>query len=350
MIITRTPYRISFFGGGTDYPAWFNSHGGAVLATAINKYVYVSCRRLPPFFQHSIRVAYSRVEETTSIEDIVHPTVRESLRFTSTLSGIEIHYDGDLPSRSGMGSSSAFTVGLLHALYGMKGQLAGAHQLSRDAIHVEATMANENVGCQDQVTTAHGGFLRVDFSKNAHPKVTTLTLDGETLEELMSNLVLLHTGNQRYATEVAKGVIDNMPKKTESLHRMREMVDEGIACLNQGSAGLAGFGELLDEAWRRKRELADQVSNDQIDEIYAEGKAAGATGGKLLGAGAGGFILFFVPRERRRALLKRLSGLVHAPFRFENEGTRVIYYDPDQGRDYMSESKFGSAEMHHVLA
>ena len=327
MIITRTPYRISFFGGGTDYPAWFHENGGSVLSTSIDKYVYVTCRYLPPFFSHSVRLVYSRVEEVNDINKLIHPTVREGLRLLNMDSNLEIHYDGDLPARSGMGSSSAFTVGLLHALHGLSGRMVDRMQLAREAIHVEADMAKENVGCQDQAIAAFGGFCRIDFMPDGTIVPRALTVPHATLSALNDHLLLIHTGGQRYATEVAKDVIQNLNKKAANLRRIHQMVDEGIGILGSGVGRIEDFGHLLHEAWMMKRDISSGISNQHIDGIYETARANGAIGGKLLGAGAGGFICLFAPPERHPAILKALSDFVHVSFEFDRDGTSVIYYD-----------------------
>lgn len=334
MIITRTPYRISFFGGGTDYPAYYREHGGAVLATTIDKFVWVTCRYLPPFFQHDIRVVYSRIEETVGIDSIVHPSVREALRLMKVGGNVEIHYDGDLPSRSGMGSSSSFTVGLLHALHGLRGQMPDKRELANQAIEVEQSMCAENVGCQDQLMAAHGGFNKINFLPNGDFRVSALTLPTSTLAALNSHLLLFHTKTSRFASHVAKNVIENIPKRRAHLARMYSMVDEGQRCLAAGPSRILDFGHLLHEAWSLKRELADGVTNDEIDTIYAAARDEGALGGKILGAGAGGFLLLFAPPELHSAVIKRLSNLVHVPFSFESEGTSVIYYDAGRSQDF----------------
>ncbi len=328
MIITRTPYRISFFGGGTDYPAYYDEHGGAVLATTIDKHVWVTCRNLPPFFQHSVRLVYSKIEEHRNIDDIVHPTIREGMRLTGVTDGVEIHYDGELPARSGMASSSAFTVGLLHALRGLRGELSDPVQLARDATVVEREMAKENVGCQDQISTAHGGTMRIDFQANSSPNITPLTLPSEKIDAFNARMMLLHTGQVRFASNVAKSVIDNIPAKKAHLARMFEMVAEGVSCLSSGDVD--GFGELLHEAWERKRSLSPDVSSESIDHIYETARSHGALGGKLLGAGGGGFILLYAEPDRHDAILSNLPGLVHVPFKFSSEGSKVVYYDAEQ--------------------
>lgn len=325
MIISRTPFRVSFFGGGTDYPAWYESEPGAVLVTTIDKYCYISCRRLPPFFPHRHRIVYSKIENTRTVEEIVHPAVRESLRFLKIEEGVEIHHDGDLPARAGLGSSSAFTVGLLSALYALKGQIVGKMHLAREAIHVERDLAREAVGAQDQVATAHGGLNHIEFVGNditVHP----VTLSQARLEQLESHLMLFFTGLTRNASEVAAQQIHNTQRNAVRLRAMCGMVDEALQIL-ASPGDLSGFGALLDESWRLKRELADEVTNSRIDRMYDSALAAGALGGKLLGAGGGGFLLLFVEPERQPGVEAALEGLLRVPFRFERQGTQIIFYD-----------------------
>ncbi|HYG23856.1 MAG TPA: kinase [Verrucomicrobiae bacterium] len=331
MIISRTPFRISFFGGGTDYPAWYRQHGGAVLAATINKYCYLTCRYLPPFLEHRIRVVYSRIEHCQSVDEIVHPSVRESLRFLKVDRGIEIHHAADLPGRSGMGSSSAFTVGLLHALYALKGRVAGKKQLAREGIHVEQDRLKETVGSQDQVCAAYGGLNRINFLQNGDFSVQPMTLSQSRVRELNSNLMLFYTGIKRTASEVASsyGTADAVDQRANLLNRMREYVEQGAEILNSRQ-DLRMFGELLHDNWLAKRELSHKVSNPQIDGLYDRGRAAGAIGGKLLGAGAGGFLLLFVPPDRQAAVRSEFESLIHVPFKFEFAGSQIIFFDHEE--------------------
>jgi D-glycero-alpha-D-manno-heptose-7-phosphate kinase len=325
VIISRTPFRVSFFGGGTDYPSWYESEPGGVLVTTIDKYCYISCRRLPPFFPHRHRIVYSKIENTRTVDEIVHPAVRESLRFLKIEEGVEVHHDGDLPARAGLGSSSAFTVGLLSALYALKGQIVGKMQLAREAIHVERDLAREAVGAQDQVATAHGGLNHIEFNGSditVHP----VTLSLQRLQLLESHLMLFFTGLTRNASEVAAQQIHNTSRNTVRLRAMCGMVDEALQIL-ASPGDLCGFGALLDESWRLKRELADEVSNSRIDRMYDTALAAGALGGKLLGAGGGGFLLLFVEPERQPSVEAALDGLLRVPFHFERQGTQIIFYD-----------------------
>jgi len=325
MIITRTPYRISFFGGGTDYPAWYEKNGGAVLSTSINKYSYLTCRYLPPFFKHKHRIVYSQQELINKIDEIDHPSVRETLRFLNIKEGLEIHHDGDLPAMSGLGSSSAFTVGLLHGLYGLKGEIKNKRQLALDAIYVEHKLIGENVGSQDQTATSFGGFNRIQFGGPQVITVTPMVLRRERIKELESHLMLFSTGFSRKASDIAADQIRTIPKKTKELYTMQAMVDEGISILKNKN-DIEDFGKLLHEAWKLKRGLASKISNTNIDNIYETGRQAGAIGGKLLGAGGGGFMIFFVRPEDQKKIRKKLKKFLHVPFNFENLGSQIIYY------------------------
>jgi len=329
MIITRTPFRISFFGGGTDYPGWFREHGGAVLATTIDKYCYITCRRLPPFFEHKHRIVYSHIENVKHNDEIQHPAVRAVLNWAKVEEGMEIHHDGDLPARSGLGSSSSFTVGLLHALQGLNGQMANKDGLARDAIHVEQNIIGENVGSQDQVSAAFGGFNRIEFHRNDSFDVAPVILPSHRREELRDHLMLCFTGFSRIASEVAKSKIDNLKKREKELKLMRAMVDEAIAILQDESEPIESFGKLIDASWQYKRSLSDRVSTPEIDTIYQAAMDAGAIGGKILGAGGGGFLLIFAKPERHAAIRERLSKLIHVPFDFEDSGSRVVLYQPN---------------------
>ncbi|MEK7479511.1 MAG: kinase [Patescibacteria group bacterium] len=323
MVITRTPFRISFFGGGTDYPAWFEEHGGAVVSTSIDKYCHVSARYLPPFFEHESRIAYSKVELVKTKEEIEHPVVREVLKFVGVKKGVEIHNFNDLPARSGIGSSSSFTVGILQALRALLGERPDKKELALQAIHVEQELLKENVGCQDQVAAAFGGLNKITFGGSEKINVEPLGLEPERQKAFESHLMLFFTGMSRNASEVAAEQVKNIPKKTMDLNRMFEMVEESIRILKGGD--LDDFGRLLHETWKLKRGLSSQITNSSIDTIYEAGKKAGALGGKLLGAGGGGFMLFFVPPERQEQVKKELKGFLHIPFCFDNEGSRVIY-------------------------
>ena len=325
MIITRTPFRVSFFGGGTDYPPWFREHGGAVLSTSIDKYCYLACRYLPPFFDIKYRTVYSRTELTNTIDDIIHPSVRACLNHLEFQDcGTEIVHYADLPSRTGLGSSSSFSVGLLHALSGLKGQLPSKRVLAETAIHIEQTVLGETVGSQDQIAAAFGGFNLITFDSRGF-ELRPMTLKAERLKELRESLILVYTGVSRFASEVAAHQVYNMGNKKRELHAMRAMVDQAIAILT-ADGDLADFGRLLHESWMLKSSLSGHVTNGAIDDIYARARAGGAVGGKLLGAGGGGFMLFYAPQDRRNAVIEALDGLLHVPFSFENLGTQVVYY------------------------
>jgi D-glycero-alpha-D-manno-heptose-7-phosphate kinase len=328
MIISRTPFRISFFGGGTDYPAWFKESGGAVLATSIDKYCYISCRYLPPFFEHKHRIVYSKVENVKEISEIVHPAVKAALEHMKIEEGVEIHHDGDLPARTGIGSSSSFTVGILHTLYALKGIMPTKMQLATEAIHIERNILKENVGSQDQVVAAMGGFNKIAFNKDGDFQVTPITLRKERLQLLQDHLMLYFTGFSRFSSEVAKAQIENTPKKKQELALMQQMVDEVISVLNS-STDLADFGKMLHEAWTLKRSLSKKVSTSQIDEIYEAAREAGAVGGKLLGAGGGGFMLLFARPENQPPIKQKLHKLLQVPFRFEAHGSQIVVYEPN---------------------
>jgi D-glycero-alpha-D-manno-heptose-7-phosphate kinase len=329
MIVTRTPFRISFFGGGTDYPPWFREHGGAVLATSINKYCYITIRHLPPFFEHKHRIVYSRIETVSNVADIKHPSVRAVLGLEDQSRGFEVHHDGDLPARSGLGTSSSFTVGLVNAVSALKERYISKEQLASRAIHIEQDIIKETVGSQDQVSAAFGGLNRIEFNKDGTFQVDPVVLSGKRLEELQDHLMLFYTRVQRTASDIAKAQIDNIKNRQKELKYMHEMVDRGIAILQDAKTPISKFGELLDESWRYKRSLSDRISTPQIDEIYEAALKEGAIGGKILGAGGGGFLLLFAPPERHADISYSLNDLVEVPFRFERAGSRVVFYQPN---------------------
>lgn len=328
MIITRTPFRISFFGGGTDYPDWYKAHGGAVLATTIDKYCYISCRYLPPFFEHRHRIVYSKVEQVQDFSEVAHPSVRETMAYFNWVRGLEIHHDGDLPARSGLGSSSSFTVGLVNALSALRGNYVSKEDLANTAIHIEQNLINESVGSQDQVSAAFGGFNRIDFLRNNTFSVNPVLLDPERLQQFKGHLLLFFTGFSRIASEIAKHKISNLTKKANDLIRMHQMVDEATQILH-GNSDLTDFGLLLNEGWMRKRELSEKVSTPEIDEMYAAAIKAGAIGGKILGAGGGGFLLLFVKPENQPKVIASLRKLIHVPFDFDYSGSKVVFYQPN---------------------
>jgi D-glycero-alpha-D-manno-heptose-7-phosphate kinase len=329
MIISRTPFRVSLFGGGTDYPAWFRDHGGAVLGFAINKYCHISLRELPPFFEHRHRIVYSKVETVKEISEIQHPAARGILQDCGVDYGVEIHHDGDLPARSGLGSSSSFTVGLLNAVYAQAGRMVSKDFLAREAIRIEQDVIKENVGSQDQVWAAYGGMNRIDFHRDGSLSVQPVIMPIERRQELMSRLMLFFTGFSRYAHEIAGKKIANISKRESHLHGLAQMVDQAQSILGTPGQPMVGVGRLLHEGWMLKREIADSVSTEGIDEIYQAGLDAGAVGGKLLGAGGGGFILFYVEPEQQQAVRERLAKLIEVQFDIDHSGSRIVVYDPD---------------------
>lgn len=334
MIISRTPFRISFFGGGTDYPLWYKDHGGVVLATSINKYCYITCRYLPPFFEYKYRIVYSNKEQVQTISEIDHPSVRECIRFMNFTDGdygLEIHHDGDLPARTGLGSSSSFTIGLLNTLYALKGRMVTKRQLALDAIHVEQNMIKENVGSQDQTIASFGGFNKIEFNFDDGQHridVKPITLSSEKCQLLQDHLMLFFTGLSRTASEIAEEQIKQIPNKEKELIKMTEMVNDAIDILNGNDLDIIEFGKLLHNSWTIKRSLTDKITTSQIDKIYRDALNAGAIGGKLLGAGGGGFILLFVEPEFQHKVREKLRDLLYVPFKFENLGSQIIYYEP----------------------
>ena len=329
MIISRTPFRISFFGGGTDYPVWYNHHQGAVLSTTINKYCYITVRYLPPFFEHRYRIVYSKIENVKYISEIQHPAVRALLEYCHIDKGVEIHHDGDLPARSGLGSSSSFTVGLLHSLYALKEKMVFKEQLAREAIYVEREILKENVGSQDQIAVAYGGLNKIIFEKDDF-RVEPLTISEERIQQLQNHLMLIFTGIQRTASKIVASQIKNTFLKEKELNIMKNMVDEAIDILNNPKRDILEFGNLLHKAWEIKKNLSEKISNITIDNIYDTALKSGAIGGKLLGAGGGGFILLFVPPQKQEKVREALNKFIKVDFRFEKEGSQIIYYTPQK--------------------
>jgi|EndMetStandDraft_7_1072992.scaffolds.fasta_scaffold139165_2 D-glycero-alpha-D-manno-heptose-7-phosphate kinase len=327
IVMCRAPFRISFFGGGSDYPEWYRHEGGAVLSTAIDKYIYISCRYLPPFLGTKHRVVWRYVEQVDSIAEILHPAVREGLRyldFDDTL-GIELHYQGDLPSRSGMGSSSTFVVALLQALARLRGIEADHQRLAEMAIELEQVRMKETVGSQDQVAAAFGGLNVIKFHQDGRFDVHPIRLGAQRERDLLANLMLFFPGRSRFSSDAAISVTQNLTKRSNSVRRMVAMVEEGVEILRRGD--LLDFGLLLHEAWEMKRGLSDQVSSQEIDDLYDRARREGAVGGKLLGAGGTGFILLFVPRERQEAVMAALTPqCINVPFALDHEGASVIYH------------------------
>lgn len=349
MIISQTPFRISFFGGGTDYPAWYKEHGGAVISTTINKYGYITCRMLPPFFEHKHRIVYSKIEMVKSIEEIDHPAVRAVFNYLGIKDGLELHYDGDLPARSGIGSSSSFTVGLLNTLYAFKGQIQSKQELAEKAIHIEQDIIKETVGSQDQIAAAFGGINRINFLTNGKFQVSPVIIPHWRADELNSRLILFFTGFSRIAETVAKSKIENFKAKEKHLFRMHEMVDHAQKILESPTGDFNDFGKMLHEAWRLKRELSEKVSNSSIDEIYKAGIDNGAIGGKILGAGGGGFILFYADPENHDKIRSALSHLIEVDFKFDYSGSQIMLYNPEMASDkHIRNSLYKNGKTHSV--
>lgn len=324
MVITKTPYRVSFFGGGTDFPLWFRENGGSVISTAINQFCYVSVRHKPPFFPHKHRLVYSEMEDVNEVSEIRHPAIKGVLQWLQWEEGLEIHHDGDLPARSGLGSSSAFTVGLLRAMYQLMGRETTLQQLAKDAIHVEQVVIQEVVGCQDQIAVACGGFNRINFLPDGNFEVKPIKVTTSRLTTLQNHLLLYFTGFSRFASQIEASKLVNFSGRKQELQRMMQMVADAEHLLADETRDLQEFGRMLQEAWEYKKSLSSGVTTSAIDEIYNRAIAAGATGGKILGAGGGGFMLFFVVPDNQSAVRKALNGLIEVPFQFEPEGSRVV--------------------------
>jgi D-glycero-alpha-D-manno-heptose-7-phosphate kinase len=329
MIITKTPVRTSFLGGGTDYPEYFREHGGQTLGAAINKYSYIIVNPMADLFDYNIRLSYSRMELATKAEELQHPSVRACLQFLEIESNVEIHYLGDLPARTGLGSSSSFTVGLLHALHALKGKMVSRQQLAEEAVYVEQEIIKERVGVQDQYTCAHGGLVNLRFSKEGHIKVCPVPLREERINDFQNHLMLFYTGISRLAHEVLEEQIELTKQGaiTKDLSHLSALVDEGLSVLASDEP-ISAFGELLHQSWETKRKLSQKISNEEIDSFYERARQAGAIGGKLLGAGGGGFMLFVVPSDKRESVAKELSELKEVVFTFDHVGSSLLFYQP----------------------
>lgn len=323
---------MSFFGGGTDFSGFYNEHGGAVLSTTFDKYAYVTVRHLPPFFDYRTHLTYSKEEKVNSIEEIKHPAIRNAMQWLD-MHKIRMTYEADLPARSGLGTSSSFAVGMLEAFYALKGKYADKRKLADDAIYLERTLCAEAGGIQDQIAASFGGFNRIDFSRDGYT-VRPVIMNRERKEELNSQLMLFFTGFSRFSSDIQKGTEKSMKDKTSQLIEMYHLVDEAEKILTDKNISLNEFGKLLDYTWKLKREISDGISTDSIDEQYAKAMNAGALGGKLLGAGGGGFLLFYVPLEKQADVKNALKDQMYVPFKFENDGTKVIYYSAE---DYKEE-------------
>lgn len=325
MVISQTPYRISFFGGGTDYRPYFMEHGGSVLSTTIDRYCYLTLRRLPPFFEHNSRLSYSKIELFNSSDQVQHPAVRECLKYMN-LRGVSITHDGDLPARAGLGTSSAFTVGLLNAMHALRGEFVDPLTLATEAIYVEQDMIGENVGVQDQMATAIGGLNRLYFSADGYD-YRPIVLKQERRQRLEGNLMLFFTGIFRYASQIAEEQVKNTNDKLAELREMNLLTDEGEKALVSGDVN--DFGRLLHESWKLKRSLSSKISTAEIDIMYEKAREAGALGGKLLGAGGGGFLLFYAEKENQEFVKRALKDLLHVPFHIGQMGSRIIYSTPE---------------------
>lgn len=338
MIIVRSPLRVSFLGGGTDHPTWLNmGEQGAVLSTTIDKYIYVQLRRLPAVFDFNYRVAWGMLEEVKTLNEIQHPVVREVLRHYAgnEETGYEVIYNADLPSKSGLGSSSAFTVSLLHAFFGNKERLCSKRALAKEAIHVEQQLLKETVGYQDQIAAAHGGFNRIDFSADGEYQIRPVQINGARRTELESSMMMFFTGFTRSADLVEKKKVAKFADRTAELRSIYDMVDVGERILSDPNRPVAEFGELLHHAWMAKRSLDESVSNPMIDERYEGAMRAGALGGKLLGAGGGGFLLMYVPNSRREAVIEAMKGMTYVPLQMERGGSQVVLYNPELDSNYL---------------
>ncbi|MDA9639779.1 kinase [SAR116 cluster bacterium] len=324
MIICRAPFRISFFGGGTDYPEWYENHKGCALSTTINKYSYITCRQLPPFFDYNFCLRYFKREEKKTVDEIEHPIIRESLKFLKASQSLDLAHHGDLPARSGLGSSSAFTVCMLHSLYCLMNKMPTKRELALNAIHVERDMVGDLVGSQDQVAASFGGLNFIQFGGQAEIFVEPIPISQERCKELEDSLLLVFTGFARTASETVKEQVKNIPLKSDSLFEMVNLAEEAKSVLCSKS-DITEFGKLLHTQWCLKKTLSSKISNRFIDDMYQAGIENGAVGGKLLGAGNGGFMLFFVNPENRQRVVSSLKGLMSVPFRFEWLGSQMIF-------------------------
>lgn len=332
MIITQTPFRMSFFGGGTDFSGFYNEYGGAVLSTTFDKYAYVTVRHLPPFFDYKTHLTYSKEEKVNSYDEIKHPAIRNAMKWLD-MHKIRLTYEADLPARSGLGTSSSFAVGMIEAFFALKGKYADKRKLADDAIYLERTLCEEAGGIQDQIAASFGGLNRIDFSRGGY-SVKPIVMTKERKEDLNNHLMLFFTGFSRFSSDIQKGTEKSMKDKTAQLLEMYKLVDDAEKILTDKNKSLDEFGRLLDYTWKLKRGISSGISTGSIDEQYSKAINAGALGGKLLGAGGGGFLLFYVPLEKQDSVKEALKGQMHVPFKFENEGTKIIYYTAE---DYEEE-------------
>lgn len=328
MIITRTPFRMSFFGGGTDMKDFFTEHGGAVISTTFDKYCYVIVRHLPRFFDYSTELSYSKIERVTSIDDIEHPAIRNAMKMLD-MHELRLTYEADLPARSGLGTSSSFAVGMLNAFYALKGKYADKKKLADDAIYLERVLCNESGGWQDQIAASFGGFNRINFNKDGTYDVYPLIIHPDRKKQLDDNLLMFFTGFTRFSSDMQKANAKGYHDKTKQLLEMLDLVDRAQEILTDKNSDLDDFGRLLDHTWKLKRQTGGAITTDSIDALYQRGIDAGALGGKLLGAGGGGFLVFYVQPEKKQAVKEAMKDLLYVPFHFEDGGTRVIHYTPE---------------------
>ena len=328
MIITKTPFRMSFFGGGTDMESFFREYGGAVLSTTFDKYCYVTVRHLPRFFDYTSELAYSKMERVTNEDDIEHPAVRNAMKMLD-MHEIRLTYEADLPARSGLGTSSSFAVGMLNAFYCLKGKYADKKKLADQAIYLERELCGEAGGWQDQIAAAFGGMNRIEFNKDGTYDVKPIIIHPDRKKELNKNLLMFFTGFTRFSSEMQKANATGYAEKIKQLQQMYALVDDAEAVLEDKQSDLDDFGRLLDKTWRLKRQTGGAITTNSIDALYEKGIAAGALGGKLLGAGGGGFLVFYVQPEKKDAVMEAMSDLLYVPFRFEDGGTQVIHYTPE---------------------
>jgi len=322
MVISKTPFRMSFFGGGTDFSQYYEKYGGSVLSATFDKYCFVTVRDFPPFFEHKNQFTYSKIERFDSPEELSHPLVREALRYLHE-SAIQISYDADLPARTGIGSSSSFAVGLLNSIHTLRGRYTDKKLLAQEAILLERELCREHGGIQDQIAASYGGFNRIDFDKNGFT-VSPVEISEERLKKLNSELMLFFSGQSRFSGEIAKEQTNNISVNTDTLNKMKELVYEGERILT-GDGDLRSFGELLDVSWQMKTTLASNITTDRINSIYETAKKNGAVGGKLLGAGGGGFLLLYVPEKNQGKVRTALENYMHVPFSFEHDGSKILY-------------------------
>ena len=327
MIITKTPFRMSFFGGGTDMESFFRENGGAVISTTFDKYCYVNVRHLPRFFDYSTELSYSKTERVTNIDDIQHPAIRNAMKMLD-MHEIRLTYEADLPARSGLGTSSSFAVGMLNAFYALKGKYADKKKLADEAIYLERELCQEAGGWQDQIAAAYGGLNRINFNADGY-EVCPVIISPERKKRLNNNLLMFFTGFTRFSSDVQKQNAIGKADKVIQLKEMLSLVDDAERLLTDRDSDLDEFGRLLDQSWRLKRQTGSRISTDSIDMLYERALEAGALGGKLLGAGGGGFLLFYVPKEKQPSVSESMSELMHVPFAFENGGTQVIHYTPE---------------------